>query len=156
MKNVYFNINSNVPFQAPNAFPGKYPGMAQYLSTMNQYEPKYTYSDVALQGWMSAALLAEGIQRAVANGGVTQANVINQINQITNFTAGGITTVVDWTKLHTNTLTSFPGCSAFVKVSGTKFVPAVAAAPQTIVCFAKTVNLKNPALATPPAGTPGT
>ncbi len=98
MKNVYLNLNSDIPFQAPSAFPGKYPGMAQYLQAMNQYEPKYTYSDVALQGWMSAALLAEGIQKAAASGGVTQANVINQINQLTNFNAGGVSTVVDWTK----------------------------------------------------------
>lgn len=156
MKNVYFNINSSIPFQAPSAYPGKYPGMSQYLAAMNRYQPKFTYSDVALQGWMSAALLAEGVQRAAASGGVTQANVISQINQITNFNAGGTSTVVDWTKGHTSTLQSFPGCSAWVKVSGTKFVPAVATPPQTVTCFAKVVNLKNPQLATPPPGTPGT
>jgi branched-chain amino acid transport system substrate-binding protein len=154
MQNVYLNINGNVPFQAVTAFPGKYPAMASYLATMNQYSPKDAYSDVALQGWQSAALLVQGIKRAGTN--LTQANVVNQINQITNFTAGGVATVTDWTKLHTNTLTSFPACSAFVKVSGTNFVPAVAKAPQTIVCFDKNVNLKDPVLATPPAGTPGT
>jgi hypothetical protein len=120
---------------------------------MNQSSPKDTYSDLALQGWQSAALLVEGIKRAGSN--LTQANVINQINQITDFTAGGVSSTVDWTKLHTVALTSFPGCSAFVKVVGTAFVPAVAKAPQTIVCFAKDTNLKNPVLATPPAGTPG-
>jgi branched-chain amino acid transport system substrate-binding protein len=154
MQGVYFNINSNVPFQVATAYPGKYPGMDQYLTAMNKYSPNDAYSDTALQGWQSAALLVEGIQRAGSN--LTQANVVNQINQITNFTAGGVSTVVDWTKLHTVTLTSFPGCSAFVKVSGTKFVPAVAKAPQTIVCFAKDTNLKDPVLVTPPAGTPGT
>ena len=154
MQGVYLNLNSNIPFQAATAYPGKYPGMDQYLTEMNKYSPSDTYSDTALQGWQSAALLVEGIRRAGSN--LTQANVVDQINQITNFTAGGVSTVVDWTKLHTNTLTSFPGCSTFVKVSGTKFVPAVARAPQTVVCFAKDTNLKNPVLATPPAGTPGT
>ena len=154
MQNVYLNLNGNVPFQVATAYPGKYPGMDQYLAAMNKYSPANTYSDLALQGWQSAALLVEGIKRAGSN--LTQANVVNQINQITNFTANGVSSVVDWTKLHTVTLTSFPGCSAFVKVVGTKFVPAVAKAPQTIVCLAKDTNLKNPVLATPPAGTPGT
>ncbi len=154
MQGVYFNLNNNVPFQVATAYPGKYPGMDQYLAAMNKYSPNDTYSDTALQGWQSAALLVEGIRRAGSD--LTQANVVNQINQITDFSAGGVSTVVDWTKLHTNTLTSFPACSTFVKVSGTKFIPAVAKAPQTIVCFAKDTNLKNPVLATPPAGTPGT
>jgi branched-chain amino acid transport system substrate-binding protein len=154
MQNVYLNINGNVPFQVATAYPGKYTGIEQYLAAMNQYSPKDAYSDLALQGWQSAALLVEGIKRAGSN--LTQANVVNQINQITNFTAGGVSSVTDWTKLHTTTLTSFPACSAFVKVSGTKFVPAVAKPPQTIVCFNKDTNLKDPVLATPPAGTPGT
>jgi branched-chain amino acid transport system substrate-binding protein len=154
MQGVYFNLNGNVPFQVATAYPGKYPGMDQYLAAMNKYSPANTYSLLALQGWESAALLVQGIRMAGNN--LTQANVINQINTLTNFTAGGVSAVVDWTKLHTVTQTSFPGCSAFVKVAGTKFVPAVAKAPQTIVCFAKDVSLKNPVLATPPAGTPGT
>ena len=154
MQDVYLNLNGNIPFQVATAYPGKYPGMDQYLAAMNQYSPSNTYSDTALQGWESAALMVEGIKMAGSN--LTQANVVNQINQITNFTAGGVSSTVDWTKLHTNTLTSFPGCSAFVKVAGTKFVPAVAKAPQTIVCFAKNASLQNPVLATPPPGTPGT
>ncbi|MBF6555014.1 MAG: ABC transporter substrate-binding protein [Acidimicrobiales bacterium] len=154
MQGVYFNLNGNVPFQVATAYPGKYPGMDQYLAAMNKYSPANAYSLLALQGWESAALLVQGIRMAGNN--LTQANVINQINTLTNFTAGGVSSTVDWTKLHTNTLTSFPGCSAFVKVSGTKFVPAVAKPPQTIVCFAKDVSLTNPVLATPPAGTPGT
>jgi len=154
MQNVYLGLNGNVPFQVATAYPGKYPGMDQYLAAMNRYSPKDTYSLLALQGWQSAALLVEGIKRAGPN--LTWSNVINQINQITNFNAGGVSTVVDWTKLHTVAQTSFPGCSAFVKVAGMKFVPAVAKGPQTIVCFAKDTNLKDPVLATPPAGTPGT
>lgn len=154
MQGVYLNVNGNVPFQVTTAYPGKYPGMAQYLAAMNQFSPKDAYSDLALQGWQSAALLVEGIRRAGSN--LTQANVVNQINQITNFTAGGVSNVVDWTNGHDTIQQSFPLCSAFVKVSGAKFVPAVAKPPQTFVCFAKNTNLKDPVLATPPAGTPGT
>jgi branched-chain amino acid transport system substrate-binding protein len=157
MDGVYFNINGNVPFQAPKTYPGKYPGMANYLASMAKYEPKYQYDDVAIQGWQSADLLATGIKNTLNAGlPLTQANVINQINKISNYTANGLTTVTNWTTAHDLTQQSFPICSAFVKVQGTQFVPAVAAPPQTILCFNKVVNLKNPALATPQPGTPGT
>lgn len=157
MQGVYVGVNGDVPFQVTTAYPGKYPGMAQYIQTMNQYAPNDTYSDLALQGWQSAALLVQGITNAGKAGlPLTQANVINEINKLTDFTAGGVTNVVNWTTAHDTTQQTFPTCSAYVKVSGTKFVPAVAKAPQTFICFNKSVNLQDPALATPPAGTPGT
>ncbi len=157
MQNVYFNTNGNVPFQVTTAYPGKYPGMAQYLQVMNQLAPNNAYDLTALQGWQSAALLVQGIKNVQKAGlPLTQANVINQINQLTDFTASGISSVTNWTTGHSPVNLTFPTCSAFVKVSGTHWVPAVAKAPQTFVCFNKNVNLKDPALATPPPGTPGT
>ncbi|HEX4217927.1 MAG TPA: ABC transporter substrate-binding protein, partial [Acidimicrobiales bacterium] len=55
MQGVYLNVNGNVPFQAPKAFPGSYQGMQQYLTAMKKYEPKFVENDVAIQGWQSAA-----------------------------------------------------------------------------------------------------
>lgn len=157
MKNVYLGVNDIVPFQAPKAFPGKYPGMVNYLAAMAKYQPKFEYSDVAIQGWMSGALLAQGIKDVLTAGQpLTQANVINAINKLNNFTAGGITTVQDWTTAHALTQLTFPTCSAYVKVQGTQFVPTIAAPPQVFICFNKTVDLKHPTLATPQPGTPGT
>jgi len=152
MQGVYLNVNGNVPFQAAKTFPGVYPGIQAYLSAMQSYEPKYVYSDQALQGWQSAALLAAGIQKAGSN--VTPQNVIAQTNQITNFTAGGTTSVVNWTSAHT--AQTFPACTAAVVVKGTQFAPVVTTGHQVFACFSPTVNLKNPVLASPPAGTPGT
>ncbi|MHB1712761.1 MAG: ABC transporter substrate-binding protein, partial [Acidimicrobiales bacterium] len=151
MQGVYLNLNGNVPFEAAHAFPGAYPGMQSYLSTMKRYEPNYMYSQVALDGWQSAALLAAGIRKAGSN--LTQQNLIRQINQITNFTAGGLTAPVNWTKGHTTQ--SYPTCSAFVQVKGGRFVPVTPKGHQVFVCFGPTVNLKNPAPVTPLAGTPG-
>jgi hypothetical protein len=148
MQNIYFYI-AHVPFTAPQS---EYPGLKTYLSVMNKYEPKYAEDEVALQGWESAALFAAGVKAAGNN--LTQANVIAQTNKLTNFTSGGIATVTNWSQAHT--INGFPGCSAFVKVKGTHFVPAVAKGPHVFVCFAQKVNLKNPQLATPPVGTPGT
>ena len=152
MQGVYINVNGNVPFQVTTSFPGVYPGMQAYLAAMQRYQPNFVSSDQALQGWESAALLAAGIQKAGAN--VTQANVIAQINSLTNFTAGGLSATTDWTKVHTTQ--TFPACSADVVVKGSKFVPVTSTGHQVFECFAQNVNLKNPTLATPPVGTPGT
>ena len=152
MQGVYFNVNGNVPFQAPKAFPGAYPGMQQYLTAMKKYEPKFEFNDQALQGWQSAALLAAGVQKAGSN--LTPENIVAQTNKITNFTAGGISAVTDWTKLHTTQ--TYPACSAFVKVKGSKFIPVAIKGHQVFTCFNKKVNYKNPVPVTPPPGTPGT
>ena len=152
MQGVYLNLNGNVPFQAPKAFPGAYPGMQTYLSAMKKYEPKFVNSDLAVQGWQSAALLAAGVAKAGSN--VTPQNIIAQTNLITNFTAGGISAVTDWTKVHTTQ--TFPTCSAFVKVKGSQFVPIAITGHQVFVCFNKNVKVKNPVPVAAPAGTPGT
>ena len=90
MKGVYFTT-SHVPFTAPTQY---YPGLKTYLTAMQKYSPKYVHDEVAIQGWEGAALLAAGIKAAGSN--LTQANVINQTNKITDFTAGGLTTPVNW------------------------------------------------------------
>ncbi len=152
MQGVYINVNGNVPFQAPKAFPGAYPGMQTYLAAMQKYEPKFVNSDTAIQGWQSAALLAAGVAKAGTN--LSPQNIIAQTNQITNFTAGGISAVTDWTKVHTTQ--TFPTCSAFVKVKGSQFVPIAIKGHQVFACFNKKVNVKNPVLVAAPVGTPGT
>ena len=95
--------------------------MIQYLNAMNKYEPAFTYNGTALQGWQSAALLAQAVKLAGNN--LTQANIISITNHITDFTAGGLTTVTNWENSHTKT--TYPTCSAFVKVKGKKFVPGL-------------------------------
>jgi branched-chain amino acid transport system substrate-binding protein len=152
MQGVYVDANGFVPFSAPAAFPGVYPGMQQYLATMKKYEPSYVTNQLAMQGWQSAALLAAGVERAGTN--VTQHNVIQQTNTITNFTAGGLTALVNWSNAHTTQ--TFPVCPSFVQVKGDQFVPALGQGHQVFICFNQRVDLKNPVLATPPPGTPGT
>ncbi len=36
LQNVYINVNGNVAFEAPAAYPGHYPGMANYLAMMKK------------------------------------------------------------------------------------------------------------------------
>jgi len=117
---------------------------------MKKYAPKYVYDEVAIQGWQSASLFAAGVKAAGSN--LTQANVVAQTNKITDFTAGGLTSPVNWSNSHTKS--TFPTCSADIEVQGTKFVPVFGKGHQVFLCFGP--NVKNPVPVTPPAGVPGT
>ena len=151
MQGIYVDANGFVPFSAVTAFPGVYSGMEHYLAVMKEYQPAYVTSQLAMQGWQSAALLVAGLQAAKNN--LTQANVIAQTNRITDFTAGGTTAVVDWSQAHTTA--TYPNCPSFVQVSGTHFVPLVSSGHQVFICFDKTTSLTDPVPVPPPAGTPG-
>jgi hypothetical protein len=151
MQGVYLNNTGTLPFEAANTakYGNTYSGMQAYITAMKKYEPKFIYNGIALQGWQSAALIAAGVKAAGNN--LTQANVISATNKITNFTGAGISAPVDWTKLHTGV--TWPSCSAYIQVQGTKFVPVFGKGKQIFVCVGKSV--KNPVPVTPPAGTPG-
>ncbi len=148
MQGVYFNIQ-HVPLSAPTKF---YPGLATYLTEMKKYSPTFTGDEVALQGWESASLFVAGL-RAAGND-LTQQNVVRVTNEMTDFTAGGLTPPANWTTAHTPPGHP-PWCSAFIEVKGTKLVPVYPVGHQVFVCFGS-ANAKNPKTISPPAGTPGT
>jgi branched-chain amino acid transport system substrate-binding protein len=151
MQGVYMNVTSSVPFEAANTarFGSTYKGMQDYIDAMKKYEPAYVYNGVAFQGWQSAALIAAGVKAAGSN--VTQANVVAATNKISGFTAGGLSSPVDWTHGHKGY--TLPSCNAFVQVVNSKFVPVFGKGKQVFVCVGASV--KNPVPVTPPKGTPG-
>jgi len=155
MKGVYFDITGIVPFYAGSSskYGNTYPGMKTYLAAMKKYEPSYVLNGISLQGWQSASLLAAGIQAAskASGGTVTQAAVISATNQLTNFTANGLSTPVNWKVAHVGYTT--PNCSAWVQVSGKNYVPVFAPGKQVFVCVNASVS--NPQAVALPAGTPG-
>jgi ABC-type branched-subunit amino acid transport system substrate-binding protein len=145
MQGIYFYI-AHVPFAAPQS---SYPGLALYLKQMNKYEPKYAQDEVAIQGWESAALFAAGVKAAGSN--LTQANVIAQTNKLTAFTAGGLTTPVNWTTAHTGHAP--PYCGAYIQVKGDKYVPVLGSNNSVFVCFGS-ISANAKPLKTLPPGTP--
>ncbi len=150
---LYANVTlmlQHVPFEAATEFPNAYPGLNAYLAQMLATAPSSTYAETALEGWLSAALFVAGLQKVGPT--FTQASLVKAINGITNFT-GGVTTPVDWRSAHKKTIP--PGCSAFVRASGTHFQLAFNTGKNPWVCFpaGTTVNLAKPVL--PPKGTPG-
>ncbi|HEY3843223.1 MAG TPA: ABC transporter substrate-binding protein [Acidimicrobiales bacterium] len=147
MQGVYFYV-SHVPFTEPAS---KYPALKLYLAQMKKYEPQYEFDEVAMQGWESAALFAQGVQLAGNN--LTQANVIAQTNKLTAFTASGLIPPVNWAKGgHSGHVP--PYCAAYIVVKGDKYVPAANLVPsnKAFVCFSG--NAKNPVPIAPAPGTP--
>ena len=146
MQGVYFDIQ-HVPFTAPTS---EYPGLKVYLTEMEKYEPKYVEDEVAIQGWESAALFAEGVKLAGNN--LTQANVIAQTNKLTSFTANGLITPVNWLKDHT--ATAPPYCDAVIQAQGVQYVPVFNKGKNVFNCFESVSAKKGPVFPLP-AGTPG-
>ncbi len=151
MQGVYVYNASSVPFEAADksTFGDTYAGMQTYLSTMNKYEPAYTYNGVAFQGWQSAALIVAGIRAAGSD--LTQANVVSATNKIVDFTAGGLSAPVNWSQGHVGY--TEPNCSTVVQVEGSAYVIAFRTGKQVFVCLGASV--KDPVPVTPPKGTPG-
>jgi branched-chain amino acid transport system substrate-binding protein len=147
MTGVYLSLQ-HVPFEAAAAFPGQYPGIEEYLRTMQRYKPSATYNEVALDGWVSAALFVSGLRAAGRH--VTQAKVVAAINQERAFTGDNVTTPVDWTTAHDQAVPPF--CSASVMVQNGKFVPVVSPYGGLFVCFDRNSDIQVP----PKTGTPGT
>ena len=117
---------------------------------MKKYEPKYADDEIALQGWESAALFVQGVKMAGNN--LTQANVINQDNSLTSFTAGGLTAPVNW-KSAGHSGHAPPYCRAYIKVSGDKYIPTLNKGKNVFNCFESINPKKGPVFPLPP-GTP--
>ena len=146
MQGIYFSI-SHVPFSAPQS---EFPGLKLYLTEMKKFEPGYVDDELALQGWESAALFVQGVKMAGNN--LTWANVVNADNSLTSFTAGGLRTPTNW-KDAGHSGHAPPYCSAFIKVSGDHYVPALDKGKSVFVCFDSINPKKNPVYPLPP-GTP--
>ncbi len=146
MQNVYFGI-AHVPFTAPQSL---YPGLKLYITEMKKYEPAYVDDEIAIQGWESAALFVQGVKMAGNN--LTQANVIKEDNSLTAFTAGGLTSPVNW-KSAGHTGHAPPYCTAYIKVVQDKYVAALNKGENVFNCFQSISPKKGPVFPLPP-GTP--
>ena len=107
---VIFGVQ-HVPFEAATQFPNAYPGMQQYISTMEKYEPNWVYDETAIQGWINAAQFVAGLRSIGRN--VTQTRLIDAIDEETDFNAGGLELPINWTNAHISAVP--PYCGAYVE-----------------------------------------
>jgi hypothetical protein len=146
MQGIYFDT-FHVPFSSSQS---QYPGLKLYIKEMNKYEPQWTFDELAIQGWESAALFVQGLQMAGPH--PTQQAVINADNSLTAFTAGGLTTPTNW-KSAGHSGHAPPYCGAYIQAKGDKYVSVFDTNSSNVfVCFGS-ISAKHP---TPEAAPPGT
>jgi len=114
------------PFEAPEGSEG----MEEYLAAMEERDQ--TPNEHSLVGWINAQLLVEGIKAAGKD--FTREKVINAINKMTDFTAGGILPPQDWTVVH-GPATDELACASYVHVENGEFVPVFGEPGNPFVCF---------------------
>jgi ABC-type branched-subunit amino acid transport system substrate-binding protein len=142
-------LEQHVPFEAAAQFPGRYPAMVQYLKTMKKYEPRWTYNDLAFQGYLNAAQFVQGLREEAATGKpLTQADLIAAINRETAFT-GGLTTPVNWKKDHTTDAQVL--CGSFIEVEAHDVLKVVFAHHGEVFACSN----RQGKIVPPPRGTPG-
>ncbi len=146
MNNVIFGIQ-HVPFEAATQFPGVYPGIEQYITTMQKYEPQWVYDDTAFQGWVNAAQFVAGLKAIGTN--VTQTRLVDAINQETDFNADGTIPPINWTKQHTQP--PVPLCLSYVQAQNGKTKVVFTTGSKVFVCL----NNNSPVPVTPNTNTPG-
>jgi len=156
MGNTYFLVQ-HVPFQAASQFPGTFPGLEQYLAVMHRYAPSVETNEVAMEGWISAALFVQGLR--IAGPHPTQASVVKAINQLSAFTANGLMLPVDWRVAHTES--PGPSCTAYAKTvatssGGQEFRVAFNKGTDVWTCYLVAGPVSLTKQVAPPAGSPGT
>jgi branched-chain amino acid transport system substrate-binding protein len=119
--------------------------MQAFLSAMKKVGQEPT--EQALAGWQNGALLVEGIKRAGKN--FTRESVVDEINSITDWTANGIRSKINWKTAHGPAAPGDVDCIGYVTVKGGKFVPQFNTTPEEpFICFPVNpypASLANPA-----------
>lgn len=146
MNGVYLLVQ-HVPFEAAAAFPGAYPGMETYLATMQKYEPANEYNEEALDGWLNANLFVMGLKAAGKD--PTQAKVVHDINEMTDYVGAGLIQPVNWTVAHYKSTP--PSCVAIVQANNGVFQPVFTSGSSVFTCTDPTSDTPVSA----PPGLPG-
>jgi ABC-type branched-subunit amino acid transport system substrate-binding protein len=107
----------------------KPPGLVEFNKWMDK--AGYAKNETAMQGWISAAMLYEGLKGAGPN--FTRQKVVDALNKITDQTISGLIPPRDWTKEHE--ITHDIVCTAYVKVNNGKFVPVFTQPQKPFMCL---------------------
>jgi ABC-type branched-subunit amino acid transport system substrate-binding protein len=117
-----------VPFTPFQTKP-KPKGLVEFNTWMDK--AGYDKNELAISGWISAAMFYEGLQGAGPN--FTQQKVIDALNKMTDQTIDGLIPPRNWTKEHD--ITHDVVCTAYVKVDNGKFVPTFTQPGKPFMCL---------------------
>jgi branched-chain amino acid transport system substrate-binding protein len=100
-----------------------------YLEWMDRTGTEPTEN--SMNGWLNAALFVEGLRQAGPD--FSREKVIDAINQMTDWNAGGLLHSVDWTVRHTEPARNV--CHAFSRIEGDDFVPVLGEPGEPFICL---------------------
>jgi ABC-type branched-subunit amino acid transport system substrate-binding protein len=115
-----------VPFELAKGSPG----MKTFVKAMKAR--KLDPTENLLVGWVSAGLLAEGVEAAGKS--FTQQSVVEAINQMTEWSDNGTIAPVNWQHEHGPAHPGDMGCFAYVITDGGKFKPVHGQPGKPLVC----------------------
>lgn len=113
------------PFEVSN----RPAGLQEFMTWMNKTGKHI--DEVSLAGWVSADMLVTGLRASGPK--FTRQTVIDALNRLTDYDAGGILPGIDWTVSHTSDPRQL--CYALLKIVDGRFVPQFGAAGKPFVCF---------------------
>ncbi len=105
-------------------------GLQTYLDAIDEagQEP----SENSLVGWLNADLFVTGLREA--GPAFSREKLIDAVNKLTNYKAGGIITGVDWTTAHTSLAREGEACQFLSKIVDSEFKPVFAKPGKPFVC----------------------
>jgi branched-chain amino acid transport system substrate-binding protein len=100
-----------------------------YLEWMDRTGTEPTEN--SMNGWLNAALFVEGLRQAGPD--FSREQVIDAINQMTDWDADGLLHNVDWTVRHTEPARDV--CHTFSRIEGDEFVPVLGEPGEPFICL---------------------
>jgi ABC-type branched-subunit amino acid transport system substrate-binding protein len=116
--------------EAPLETSPKFKALQDYITWMDK--DHFTKTENAEIGWVNADMFVTGLRGAGAD--FSRQKVIDALNKLKDYDAGGMIGPIDWTRQHTDL--HYPrSCGAFTKVEGKNFVPVWGAPGKPFTCW---------------------
>ena len=116
--------------EAPLETKPRLPALRAFVRAMDRAHLEK--NENSLIGWVNADQFVTGLRAAGPD--FTRQKVIDSLNRLTAYDAGGLIAPIDWTRQHTDV--HYPlSCAAFLRVHDGRFVPQFAKPGKPFVCY---------------------
>jgi branched-chain amino acid transport system substrate-binding protein len=121
----FYTITFFTPLEVKN----KPKGLRDFQKWMKR--AGYEQNEHSVAGWINADLLYQGLKAAGPE--FTRQKVVDAINAMTDYKAGGLLPGIDWRTAHSQE--EAEGCLVYSKIDNGKFVPSFGSADKPFVCL---------------------
>jgi ABC-type branched-subunit amino acid transport system substrate-binding protein len=121
----FYTITFFTPLEVKN----KPKGLRDFQKWMKR--AGYEQNEHSVAGWINADLLYQGLKDAGPE--FTRQKVVDAINAMTDYKAGGLLPGIDWRTAHSQE--EAEGCLVYSKIDNGKFVPSFGSADKPFVCL---------------------